>query len=150
PPARVSANPSSTAPFVPPDETSTIGAVLRTIGKRSSRETPKSRQRPLWVSGVRVFVADRASAFARHRSEVERREVFRKLFREVGPPEREVDDGLEEPELVAGVVADAVDFAGVDRAHAQQFTESVGQLDLARAVVLDAGQRREDIRREHV
>ena len=42
-------------------------------------------------------------------------EVLPEFLREVGPPEREVDDRLEEPELVARVVSDALHLARVDR-----------------------------------
>ena len=55
---------------------------------------------------------------------------------QVRAPQREVDHRLQEPELVAGVVADAVDLARVDRPRLQQLAQPVGQLDLARAVAL--------------
>ena len=52
----------------------------------------------------------------------------------------EVHHRLEEAELVAGVVADAVDLVGVERPRAQQLAQAVGQLDLAGPVA--AGRRR--------
>ena len=62
------------------------------------------------------------------------RRYSRELLGEVRPPQREVDDRLQEPELVAGVVADAVDVAAVDRPLLQQAAQAVGQLDLAGAI----------------
>ena len=44
------------------------------------------------------------------------RKVLRKALRELGALQREVDARLQESELVAGVVADAVDFIRIDRA----------------------------------
>ena len=72
------------------------------------------------------------------------------LLGEIRPAQREVDHRLQESELVAGVVADAFDFAGVDRPRLQQLAQAVGQLDLAGAIALGRRQRREDIRRQHV
>ena len=44
--------------------------------------------------------------------------------RQVRPPQREVDHRLQEPELVAGVVPHALDFAGVDRARSSAGAEA--------------------------
>ena len=77
-------------------------------------------------------------------------EVGGELVRQIRPAQREVDHRLQEPELVAGVVADAFDLAGVDRPRLQQLAQAVGQLDLAGAIALGRGQRREDVRRQHV
>ena len=78
------------------------------------------------------------------------REVRRELVGEVRPAQREVDDGFQEAELVAGVVADAFDLAGVDRPGLQQLAQAVGQLNLAGAIALGRGQRREDVGRQDV
>jgi hypothetical protein len=69
---------------------------------------------------------------------------------EVGAAKREVDHRFEEPELVAGVVADASDFAGVNRPALQQLAQPVGQLNLTGPIALGERQRREDIRRQNV
>ena len=77
-------------------------------------------------------------------------EVGRELVGEIGPPQREVHHRLQEPELVAGVVADALDLARVDRPRLQQLAQAVGQLNLAGAIALGRGERREDVRRQDV
>ena len=66
------------------------------------------------------------------------------------PPQREVHQRLQESQLVAGVVADAVDLAGVDRPLPQQPPQAVGQLDLARAIARRGFERREDVGRQDV
>src|SRR5690606_38733426 len=48
---------------------------------------------------------------------------------QVGPLQGEIHDGLQEAELIAGVVPDTFDLTGVDRPVLQQPPESVRQLD---------------------
>jgi len=47
-------------------------------------------------------------------------------------------------------VPDAFDLAGVNRARFEELSKAVGQLDLAGAVALGGGQRREDVGGQHV
>ena len=53
---------------------------------------------------------------------------------QIRPPQREIHDGLQEAELVAGVVADAGHLAGVERPLREQPLQPVGELNLADAV----------------
>ena len=76
----------------------------------------------------------------------ERRQVLGELVGEVGPLQREVDHRLQEAELVAGVVADALHLARVNRPRLQQLAQAVGQLDLAGAIALRRRERRERCR----
>src|SRR5262245_60795900 len=62
-------------------------------------------------------------------------EVLAEGFREVRPPQGEIDDGLEKPQFVARVVADARHFAPVERPFGEEPFQSVGELDLAGAIV---------------
>ncbi len=82
--------------------------------------------------------------------EIDRAQVVGERLREIGPAQREIDDGLQEPELVARVVADAVDVAAVDRPILQQPAQAVGQLNLAGAIAGRRFERGEDVRREDV
>ena len=75
-------------------------------------------------------------------------EVFAERLGQVGPPQREVDHRFQEAQLVAGVVADAVDFAGVDRARGEQPLQPVGELNLAGAILRRGLERREDVGRQ--
>src|SRR5690606_26439731 len=68
-------------------------------------------------------------------AEVYRAQVRTELVGQVRPPQREIDDGLQKPQLVAGIVAHAVDAAAVDRTPLQQVAQAVGELDLAGAVL---------------
>ena len=77
-------------------------------------------------------------------------EVSRKFLGEVGPSQREVHHRFQEPELVPRVVADALHFAGIDRARLEQLAQAVRELDFPRTVALRGRQRREDIRRQDV
>ena len=81
---------------------------------------------------------------------IERRQVFRERLGEVRPPQREVDHRLQEPELVARVVADAFDLARVDRPRLQQLAQAVGQLNLAGAIARGRRERRKDVGRQDV
>ena len=65
---------------------------------------------------------------------IDGREVLRERLGEVRPPQREVHHRLQEPELVARVVADALDLAGVDRPLLEQLAQSVRELDFAGAI----------------
>src|SRR5437667_8534490 len=68
--------------------------------------------------------------------EIERAEVGRELGGEVRPAQGEIDDGLQEAELVAGIVPHAFHFTCIDRPRLEQGPQSVGELNLARAVAL--------------
>src|SRR5204862_3075179 len=70
--------------------------------------------------------------------------------RNVRPPQSKVYDRLEEPELVAGVVADAFHFARIDRPAFEQLAQAVRELNLAGPVAFGGGQRREDVGCQHV
>src|SRR5262249_48796184 len=67
-------------------------------------------------------------------SGVETLEIPAERGGEIRAAEREVHQRLEEPELVARVVAYAVDLARVQRPILQQPAQSVGQLNLTGAV----------------
>ena len=120
---------------------------------------PKRRQRSKSVADLddrpqRASSADEsepAHALAdRRRADRATSRYAENLLGEIGPPQREVDHRLQESELVAGVVADALDLAGVDRPRLQQLAQAVGQLDLARPVALGRRQRGEDVGRQDV
>ena len=66
--------------------------------------------------------------------QIERFEIAAERLGQVGPPEREIHQRLQESELVAGVVAHAVNLARVDRPLLQQPAQPVGQLNFAGAV----------------
>ena len=114
--------------------------------KTSTPSTPSRRASTTPAEGVvgRLYASPTGAGRS---SDVE---VGRELVGEVGPPQREVDHRLQEPQLVAGVVADALHLAGVDRPRLQQLAQAVGQLDLAGAVALGRRQRREDVGRQDV
>ena len=117
----------------------------------SSSTTPESTSTP----SRQRFELQRQEKLAARRDrgvEAEAAQVVAEGLREVRPAQREIHHGLEEPQLVAGVVAHAVDLAAVDRPLLQQPPQPVGQLDLAGAVLLLRGllQRREDVGREDV
>src|SRR5215470_5620468 len=57
-------------------------------------------------------------------------EIGAKLVGEVGTGQRELDRRLEEPELVAGVEAPALELHRVHRAALAEPAQPVGQLDL--------------------
>ena len=123
----------------------------RAATARSDDEEPKRRRRPTECERRREPTAARrspsrpADVDARARPADHRRtqprpapifrssvfEILPERLGEVGPLQREVDQRLQESQLVAGVVADAVDLAGVERPLAQQLAQAVGQLDLA-------------------
>ena len=62
-------------------------------------------------------------------------QILSKGLRQVGPFQREVDERLQEPELVARVMPGSHDLAGVERTRLEQLPQAVGQLDLTRALV---------------
>ena len=64
--------------------------------------------------------------------------------------QRELDHRLQESELVAGVVADAINLVGVERPALQQRAQTVGQLNLAGRVALGRRERLEDVGRQDV
>src|SRR6185503_13938582 len=77
-------------------------------------------------------------------------EVGAEFVGQIGASQRELDRGLEKPELVAGVVAPALELDRVHRAAGAQHSQRVGQLDLAAGVRAGAGQKLEDLGRQHV
>ena len=117
-----------------------------------ARRTPtarRARRRPATHRHDKSDVARLPlAAPARRRPSV--REVLRELSGEVRPPQREIHHRLQEPQLVARVVADAFHFAGVDRPRLQQLAQAVGELDLAGAIALGLRERREDVGRQDV
>ena len=62
----------------------------------------------------------------------------------------EFDGGFEEAEFVAGIVALAVEFEGINRTAAEQVAQGVGQLDLSARSSFDALDGFEDIGRQNV
>src|SRR2546428_6271101 len=82
--------------------------------------------------------------------EVEGVLVSTELVGQVGTREGELDGRLEEPELVAGVVARALEFDGVHRATPPQSPQSVGQLDLAATIRRRLAEDREKLGRQDV
>ena len=115
------------------------------------RDSPELEQRATSSSSRRRATADKpaktdksaerqptrpsGSAYSAPTSSRSRRlQVLAERLGEIRPAQREVDDRLQESELVAGVVADAVDLAAVDRPLLQQPPQAVGQLDLAGAI----------------
>src|SRR5262245_12329639 len=95
----------------------------------ATRRTPRQTRRPK----RRATPLPRQLPLRSRRPEIQRRKVLGERLGEIGTPKREVDDSLEEPQLVAGVVPDAFDFAGVNRPALQQLAQSIRQLNLARA-----------------
>ncbi len=84
----------------------------------------------------------------RRRERVEH--VHLELGTDVGPVERELDVGAEEVGLLADVVAAVLEPAAVDGLALVEQPDRVGELELAARAGLDAVQRVEDLRREHV
>jgi len=82
--------------------------------------------------------------------QIERAQIRRKFCRQIRTAQREVDDGFEEAELVAGVVPHTFYLARIDRPRLQQRAQAVRQLDLASAIALGPGEGREDVGRQHV
>ena len=116
------------------------------VGERERHDSPDNDRRSSTGSGPWSTPAvARALAFFRGYLRSERREIGRELLGEIRPPEREIHDCLEEPQLVAGVVPDALDFAGVNRPRLQQLAQAIGQLDFARPIALGCRQRRKDV-----
>ena len=103
---------------------------------REAQATARPRRRRLTPRGAPPRPELLAETACRPASADHRGEIRRELLRQIGPPQREVDHRLQESELVAGVVADAFHFAGVDRPRFQQLAQAVRQLDLAGPVAL--------------
>ena len=80
----------------------------------------------------------------------ERPQVRGQVVAQVPSLHREVHRRLEETEHRARVVPHALDLTGVDRSLAQQLAQPARQLDLAGAILADAGEHAEDVRRQHV
>ena len=113
--------------------------------------TERRHRQPQSTSATcRTPEAPDVTASPRRLLQSKRRQIRRELLRQIGPPQREVHDGLQEAELVAGVVAHALDLAGVDRPRLEQLAQTVGQLDLAGPVALGRRERREDVGRQDV
>src|SRR5581483_10225528 len=72
------------------------------------------------------------------------------LRADVGPLQGERDRRLDEADLVAGVVARALDLVAVERPLAGEDAEAVGQLDLAAGAFRRAREDLEHLRREDV
>src|SRR5437868_3777436 len=64
-------------------------------------------------------------------SELQRLQVHAEGPAEIGPLQRELDRRLQEAELVARIVAHALEAAAEERLGAQQAAHAVGELDLA-------------------
>ena len=80
-------------------------------------ERIRMRQRRVYVGDLRDSVRfSGLLTLGADGAEVDAAQVVAELVGEVRPAQREVHDRLQESELVAGVVADAVDLAAVDRA----------------------------------
>ena len=62
---------------------------------------------------------------------MQRFQVFPEGAAEIVAAEGQLDGGLEEAELVAGVVTLALEAEGVDGAAAQEVLQGVGELDFA-------------------
>src|SRR5437016_1661538 len=73
----------------------------------------------------------RASASA---SDLERSEIGAKLVGQIWPRQREFHGGLQESELVAGVIALALELHRVHRALTAERAQRIGELDLSAAV----------------
>src|SRR6266540_4940710 len=104
-------------------------------------------------SGARERVSGSPRGEApRIRLEPKTAQVAPEGLREIRPAQREVDHRLQEPQLVARVVTDAVHLAAIDRALLEQPSQAVRQLNLAGAVVLSRGllEGGENVRREDV
>src|SRR5512132_1589287 len=97
--------------------------------KRPSAHPPPRRGRPL---------------------QLERLQVTAKVVGEVGTGEGELDGGLEEAELVARVVALALELDRVHRAPRAERAQAVGELDLAALVGGGLGENSKDVGREDV
>ena len=69
---------------------------------------------------------------------------------ELGMAKGEIDDGSEETDLVASVVAHAVDFIREEWPLLSQSTQRVRELDFTAAVAGRFRQRREDVGREDI
>ena len=97
--------------------------------KDRARATPRRQQRRRAESPSRRPPADRRYRF----DDVPDRDsrVLAERLGQIRPAQREVHHRLQEAQLVAGVVAHAVDLERVDRARLQQPPQSVGELDLA-------------------
>src|SRR5581483_7892169 len=91
-----------------------------------------------------------ARQFAARWLEAKALEVLAEGVREIGPGQRELDGGLEEPELLPGVVPLAFELDRVDRAAAPQHAQAVGELDLPAGVRRGVLEDREQVRRQHV
>ena len=66
--------------------------------------------------------------------QIERFQIAAKRVGQVWTLQREIHHRLQEAQLVAGVVAHAIDLVGVDRAIVQESPQAVGQLDFAGAI----------------
>ena len=122
-----------------------LADVEQSIGRleHAAHDQPGRSQRP--------GCADSASRLPAGVCRSQRRQIGRELVAQVGPAQRESStDRLQESQLVARVVADAVHLAGVDRPRLQQLAQAVGELDLARPVALEWRPAREDVGRQDV
>ena len=78
------------------------------------------------------------------------REPSKTSVGQVRPGQRELHRGLQEAELLAGVVALALELDGIDGPPAPQRAQAVRQLNLAPRVRRGLLENREDIGRQHV
>ena len=84
------------------------------------------------------------------RLKVEALEVSPELIRQVRASEGELHRGLEEAQLLAGVVTLPLEFHRIDEAAAAQGAEAVGELDLAAGIGRGILKDREDVGRQDV
>jgi hypothetical protein len=77
-------------------------------------------------------------------------EVGAKAVGQVGARQRELHGGLQEAQLLPGVVPLALELDGIDGSTAPEGAEAAGQLDLAPGIRRGIGQDREEIRGEDV
>ena len=100
------------------------GSSESTARQRLRQQTSLERGKPVSDSSrargrASTTIGRRGRCFDSGR-QIEAYEVLAERLREIRPLQREVHDRLQESQLVAGVVPDAVDFAGVERPRAQQ------------------------------
>ena len=114
------------------------------VGQKPATTSSNARIKPAGSDEPRRRIAPRPAI------QIDRLQILGELRREIRPAQREVHHRLQKPELVAGVVPDAVDLAAVDRAILQEPAHAVGQLDFTSAVALGGFEDRKDVRRQDV
>src|SRR5439155_15737465 len=129
----------------------------------ATRRRARARARAARARVARARVARARAARARHRPrppapaarreaelELQRLQVLAKGADQVRALERKLHGGLQEAELVAGVVPDPLEAIAVELAPLPQGAQAVGELDLASLVAGSALQAVEDVGGEDV